>query len=238
MAAHLVLVHGSRLSSTQWAPQLPLLADRVTVGLVDLPGHGAREAEPFTLPRCVEVIAEAVGGAPSGAAVVLVGHSLGGYAAMSYAAELGPSLGGLVLADCSATPTGAGAALYRGVASLTDRLGPDRMARVNDRVLRRLYPAELIDPVIAGGYSFAPTSEAWREVMARCRPSMLSGLHCPVLLLNGQYDQFRIGTRAFLRAIPDVRVEIIRRAAHLSNVDQPRRFAEALLRFADSVDRP
>ena len=83
MTAHLVLVHGSRLSSTQWAPQLPLLEGQVTVGLVDLPGHGARAGEEFTLARCVEVIDEAVGAAPAGSKVVLVGHSLGGFATMS-----------------------------------------------------------------------------------------------------------------------------------------------------------
>ena len=236
MTTHLVLVHGSRLSSTQWAPQLALLEGHVTVGLLDLPGHGARAGEEFTLARCVEVIDEAVGDAPDGSTVVLVGHSLGGFAAMSYAAELGSGLDGLVLAGCSASPVGPGAAVYRAVAALTDRLGPERMARVNDRVLRRFYAADLIDPVIAGGYYFAPTTSAWREVMTHCRPSMLAGVRCPILLLNGQYDQFRLGTREFLHAYPGARVEIIPRASHISNLDQPRAFAEALLRFARSVD--
>ena len=236
MTAHLVLVHGSRLSSTQWAPQLPLLDGLVTVGLVDLPGHGARAGEEFTLARCVEVIDEAVGEAPAGSNIVLVGHSLGGFAAMSYAAERGSRLDGLVLAGCSASPVGPGAAIYRAVAALTDRLGPDRMTRVNDRVLRRFYAADLIDPVIAGGYYFAPTTSAWREVMTHCRPSMLAGVRCPILLLNGQYDQFRLGTKAFVQSCPGARVEVIPRASHISNLDQPRAFAEALLRFARSVD--
>lgn len=236
MAAHLVLVHGSRLSSTQWAPQLPLLEGHVTVGLVDLPGHGPRSGEEFTLARCVEVIDEAVADAPAGSKVALVGHSLGGFAAMSYAAELSRRLQGLVLAGCSASPVGPGAAAYRAVAALTDRLGPARMTRINDRVLRRFYAADLIEPVIAGGYYFAPTASAWREVMTHCRPSMLAGVRCPILVLNGQYDQFRLGTKEFLRACPRARVEIIPRASHISNLDQPRAFAEAVLRFARSVD--
>jgi pimeloyl-ACP methyl ester carboxylesterase len=118
---------------------------------------------------------------------------------------------------------------------MTDRLGPERMTRVNDRVLRRLYSAELIEPVIAGGYFFAATPAAWRAVMAECRPAMLRGLSCPVLLLNGQYDQFRLGVRAFLRDCPDARVEVVPRASHLANLDQPVAFADALLRFADEV---
>jgi pimeloyl-ACP methyl ester carboxylesterase len=234
--AHLVLVHGSRLSSTQWAPQVPLLRDHVALTLVDLPGHGARADEVFTMDRCTDVIGDAVESAAAhGDPVVLVGHSLGGFAAMAYAAARPDTLSGLVLAGSSATPTGAGAAVYRAVAALTDRLGPARMTRVNDRVLHRLYPAERIDPVIAGGYWFAPTPAAWREVMTRCRPSMLHGVRCPVLLLNGQFDQFRIGTRAYLGACPTARVETVRRAGHLSNLDQPEAFADALLRFAREV---
>ncbi|HET7397582.1 MAG TPA: alpha/beta fold hydrolase [Intrasporangium sp.] len=235
VSAQVVLVHGSRLSSAQWAPQLPLLTPHVGVILVDLPGHGARASETFTLARCVEAVAEAVHAAPPGAPVVLLGHSLGGYVAMAYAAEHGATLAGLVLAGCSATPTGPGAAAYRAVAALTDRLGPERMTRINNRVLRRFYPAERIEPVIAGGYFFAPTAAAWREVMTHCRPSMLTGVRCPVLLLNGQYDQFRFGAREFLRTCPSAREEIIPRATHLSNLDQPVAFAVAVLRFVDSV---
>jgi len=233
--AHLVLVHGSRLSSAQWAPQVPLLRDHVDLTLVDLPGHGRRAAEEFTLARCVEVIDDAVGAVPAGTPVVLVGHSLGGYTAMAYAAAHPDALGGLVLAGASATPTGPGAALYRGVAALTDRLGPERMTRINDRVLRRLYPAERIEPVIAGGYYFDQTPAAWREVMTHCRPSMLHAVRCPVLLLNGQFDQFRVGARAYLRACPGARAEIVGRASHFANLDQPEAFARAVLRFAQQV---
>jgi pimeloyl-ACP methyl ester carboxylesterase len=231
----LVLVHGSRLASSQWAPQLPLLEPAAGVRLVDLPGHGSRADEAFTIERCVEVIDEAVRQAADQGPVVLVGHSLGGYAATAYASRHGDALAGLVLAGASAAPTGPGAFVYRGVAALTERLGPDRMTRVNDRVLRRLYPPERIEPVIAGGYFFAPTAAAWREVMAHCRPEMLTGLGCPVLLLNGQYDQFRLGLRRFRRAVPRARVETIRGATHLANLDRPEAFADAVLRFARTV---
>ena len=187
------------------------------------------------MERCVEVIDGAVRRASAGGPVVLVGHSLGGYAAMAYAARHGDALAGLVLAGASATPAGPGAGIYRGVAALTDRLGPARMTRVNDRVLRRLYPAERIEPVIAGGYYFAPTASAWREVMTHCRPEMIADIACPVLLLNGQYDQFRLGVRRFRRAVPAARIETIRGATHLSNLDRPEAFADALLRFARDV---
>jgi pimeloyl-ACP methyl ester carboxylesterase len=227
--SRVVLVHGSRLASSQWLPQVPLLEPSVDVVLVDLPGHGTRAGERFTLARCVEVVQEAVVAAP--APTVVVGHSLGGYVAMAHAAEHSSSLAGLVLAGCTAVPVGPGAAVYRGVAALTDRLGPERMTRVNDRLLRRVYPAELIEPVIAGGYWFDPTPDAWREVMAHCRPSMLSEVWCPVLFLNGRFDQFRVGVRTFRRACPHAEVQVLPGAAHVANLDQPERFADAVLDF-------
>jgi pimeloyl-ACP methyl ester carboxylesterase len=230
-----VLVHGSRLSAAQWAPQLPYLSPRVEPVAVDLPGHGARAAEPFTLDRCAQVIQEAVAAPPSGTPVVVVGHSLGGYAAMAHAARHGTDLAGLVLAGASATPTGPGAAAYRLVAALTERLGPTRMERLTWRFLRRRYPPEVAGPVMAGGYFPDATADAWRAVMDGCRPAMLAGLACPVLLLNGQYDQFRLGERAFRRHCPQARVEVLPGATHFANLDRPREFAEAVLRFVDQL---
>jgi pimeloyl-ACP methyl ester carboxylesterase len=232
---HLVLVHGSRLASSQWSPQLRLFEGRATVGLVDLPGHGTRAGERFSLARAVEVVDEAVDEAPRASPVVLVGHSLGGYVAMAYAEAHGTRLDGLVLAGCSATPVGPGAAVYRAVAAVTERIGADRMTKVNNRLLRRFYPPELIEPVIGGGYYFAPTPDAWRAVMDGCRPEMLRGLECPVLVLNGQWDQFRLGVRDVLRVLPGARVQTLARASHLANLDQPEAFAEAVLAFAGSV---
>lgn len=205
------------------------------MSLVELPGHGPRVEEAFTLARCAAVIHEAVLSVPASDDPIVVGHSLGGYATMAYAARYPTEPAGLVLAGCSTTPTGPGAKLYRGVAALTDRLGPARMTRVNNRVLHRLYPPDRIDPVIAGGYYFEPTAAAWAEVMRHCRPAMLSDVRCPVLLLNGQFDQFRFGTRPFVAACPQAKVEIVKKAGHLSNLDRPIAFAEALVRFADSV---
>ena len=136
----LVLVHGSRLSATQWAPQITRLAavEGIEVVVPDLPGHGARAAEPFTLDRAVGAVAAAVEGEPVADHVILAGHSLGGYVVATYAATYPRRLDGLVLLGAAAVPRGAGAAAYRAVALLTERAGPDRMTRVNDRVLGRL----------------------------------------------------------------------------------------------------
>ncbi|MGZ5295277.1 MAG: alpha/beta fold hydrolase, partial [Actinomycetota bacterium] len=149
MSTRVVLVHGSRLSAAQWAPVLPHLASYVEAVAVDLPGHGRRAEERFTLARCGDVVQEAVASAPAGSPVVVVGHSLGGYVALAHAARHSAGLAGVVLAGCSADPVGPGAAVYRGVAALTERLGAERMERLTVRFLRRRYPPEVSEPLIA-----------------------------------------------------------------------------------------
>lgn len=236
----LVLVHGSRLSHTQWLPEVPLLEGPVDLVLPDLPGHGSRVGERFTLDRAVGAIAAGVEQGPRPTPpgrVVLVGHSLGGYAAMAYAATFPRRLDGLVLLGSAAVPTGPGAAAYRAVAALVERAGEARMTRVNDRVLRRLYAAELIDPVIAGGYYFTPTAGAWREVMRRCRPAMLREVPCPVLVAGGRFDQLAVNARRFARAAPRGRVALVGGAGHFVGFDQPQRLAALLLDFVRSVER-
>ncbi|MEP6632436.1 MAG: alpha/beta hydrolase [Lapillicoccus sp.] len=240
----LVLVHGSRLTHTQWAPQVTRIAalpeaerSRLRVVAPDLPAHGARAAQPFTLDRAVGAVAAAVEDGPADPPVVLVGHSLGGYVAMAYASMYPRRLAGLVLLSCAAVPRGPGAAAYRGVAVLTDRLGPARMTEVNDRVLGRLYPPELVAAVVAGGYWFGPTGAAWREVMARCRPSLLREVTAPVLVAGGVYDQLMVDAARYARAAPHGRVRWVPRAGHLVGFDQPEVVTRMLVEFAlDAAD--
>ncbi len=235
----LVLVHGSRLSRTQWAPQLDRIeggpdavCSRLEIVTPDLPGHGERADEPFTLERAVGAVAAAVESGPADRPVVLAGHSLGGYVALAYAGTFPRRLAGLVLLSCAAVPRGPGAAAYRGVATVTDRLGPARMTQVNDSVLGRLYPPDLVAGVVAGGYWFGPTGAAWREVMARCRPSLLREVSAPVLVAGGVYDQLMVDAPRYARAAPHGRVRWVPRAGHLVGFDQPDVVTDLLVGFA------
>lgn len=231
-APPIVFVHGTRFSAGQWSPQLAALHEEFPVAAVDLPGHGARSAEPWSLAAATEVIASAVDSLRCGPALV-VGHSLGGYASLEFARRRPERLRGLVLAGASASTRGPRATPYRWVAGLVPRLPADRLARWNDRLLRRLYPPEVVEATIRAGYAFHTLPAAWGEVLGRFDAGAMRRVAAPVLLLNGEKDAvFRSGERDFARAHPHARVELIPRAGHLANFDDPDAFTDAVRRFA------
>ncbi|GAP51512.1 alpha/beta fold hydrolase [Streptomyces azureus] len=234
-APPIVFVHGTRFSAGQWSPQLAALRDEFPVAAVDLPGHGSRSAEAWSLQAAVEVVSDAVESLGCGPALV-VGHSLGGYASLEFARVRPERLRGLVLAGASASTRGAWAAPYRWVAGLVPRLPADRLAEWNDWLLRRMYPAEVVEATIQSGYAFHTLPAAWGEVLGRFDAGAMRHVAAPVLILNGEKDSvFRSGEAEFARAHPRARVELIPRAGHLANFDDPVAFSEAVRRFAQHL---
>lgn len=231
-ATPIIFVHGTRFSAGQWSPQLAALREDFRVAAVDLPGHGARSAQPWSLNAATEIIASAVDSLDCGPALV-VGHSLGGYASLEFARRCPERLRGLVLAGASASTRGPWATTYRWVAGLVPRIPADRLARWNDRLLRRLYPPEVVRATILSGYAFHTLPAAWGEVLGRFDAGAMRHVAVPVLILNGEKDTvFRSGELAFARAHPHARVELIPRAGHLANFDDPDAFTDAVRRFA------
>lgn len=236
MTARLVLVHGTRVSSTQWdLPAYRELLAGLDVVMPDLPGHGSRVGERFTTAGAVQTIAQAVESGDPDAPVVLAGHSLGGYMAMAYAGAHPERLAGLALIGATAVPRGPGAAAYRAFASLLPRVGPERMARLSNRVLTRLTDSETAQAVLAGGDSYEATADAWAAVMADGRPEVLQRVTCPVLLVSGQFDQLGIHARRFAAQCRSARVVVVPRATHLLPLTHPQVVATLLRDFTAEV---
>ncbi|MGV9247179.1 alpha/beta fold hydrolase [Streptomyces sp. NPDC003710] len=234
-AVPIVFVHGTRFSAGQWSLQLAALRDEFPVVALDLPGHGERSAQPWSLSSATEIIASAVDSLGHGPALV-VGHSLGGYASLEFARRRPEQLRGLILAGASASTRGLWAAPYRWVARLVPRIPADRLARWNDRMLRRLYPPEVVEATIRSGYAFHTLPTAWGEVLGRFDAGAMHFVKAPVLILNGEKDVvFRAGESDFARAHPHARVELIPRARHLANFDDPDAFTDAVRRFAQQL---
>ncbi|WP_049791443.1 alpha/beta fold hydrolase [Cellulomonas fimi] len=200
----MVFVHGTRTSSAIWRHQLDALtrSGHPTIAL-DLPGHGARAHERFTLDGAIRAIDDAV--ATFAVPPLLVGLSLGGYASLAYAGRHEHKLAGVVLAGCSTEIKGKPLRAYRdasGALTRALRIGGGTWHVVTDML------------TAMAGYS--PLTDLRR-------------LRLPVWVVNGRRDILRLDERRYLTARPGTRLHVVRRAGHDVNSHAPVAFNRVLL---------
>lgn len=237
-APAIVLVHATRLTRAQWSAQVRHLAPRYRTIALDLPGHGVRAAEPFTLAAAARAVADAIDAeAPSGRAVV-VGLSLGGYVAIEAAAAYPERVAGLVLAGCSSDPVGRRALPFQVLAATLESAPLPVIRGLNDAFFTLRYPRRLAAPIRAGGYWPRGGAAAVRELIGRPYLRRLSGLWTPVLVVNGALDPvFGPGGAGWAAACRRGRHAIVPNATHLANLDRPRTFSALVAAFTDEVGR-
>ncbi|TNU73860.1 alpha/beta hydrolase [Miniimonas arenae] len=238
-----VLVHGVRTSASMWRHQVAALT---TAGYrpvaVDLPGHGTRAGDPFTLAAADEVLtgasAEASVAREGGLAVV--GLSLGGYVALHWAARTTHPPAALVLSSCTALTGGLAhggfVALSRGITALP-RDGARRVSEVAARLAVGVAGAR---DIAAGGVAVpaqVPTLLAVRELDPLADLAVVLDRGIAVTFVQGEWDHFRIDERAFRRvAARRARWVVVRRAHHLVSLHRPRAYTRALLDALGRVD--
>ena len=232
MAVQVVLVHGIRTSATMWRAQVAYLRRRGTrVTAVDLPGHGTRRDEAFTLDGAFATIDAAVQDAATRGPVLLVGHSMGGLLSIAYVgAERRPPVAGFVAASCTSLPRGIGLAAYRFFTRRFDSL-PDRGLGLTNRVLDRTLPPETRPDFGAGGYAFDVQDTALSSLAELDVVASLRRIDVPLWFVNGQWDQLRMNERMFLAVAPHAELVVVPRTTHLVTAMRPRVF-NALLEVA------
>jgi pimeloyl-ACP methyl ester carboxylesterase len=231
----IVFVHGTRLTGASWRAVTSRLSDTYRCVSVDLPGHGALAARPFTLDAAADVVEAAIL-AHGGPGAVVVGLSLGGYVAMAAAARSRDLVRGLVLAGSSAEPSGPAVAAFRLFAWALGAAPQRPFDALNTWFFRLRYPPEIADPIIEGGYwSKAGAVAVGTLPRVRFRDRLLA-FRGPILVINGDLDLvFRLGERSFLRGVPNVTRRILRWTTHLSPLDRPDAFARAVRRFEERL---
>ncbi|MFB9310043.1 pimeloyl-ACP methyl ester carboxylesterase [Agromyces hippuratus] len=242
--ARVVLVHGLRTSSSMWRRQLELLgAHDLDVVAIDLPGHGSRIGEPFSVEAALQTIDAALNPAAGADEAadhstprLLVGLSLGGYLGIEFAARNPDRLDGLVAASCSTRPRGAPLGGYRRLSALIGRM-PDRGRGLNDAMARLFLSPEAVDDVLAGGVALDVMAPALEAVGELDPVGSLAAIDLPVWLVNGRFDHFRFEERRMLRATRDGHLAIIPGATHLVSLIRPDDFAAIVLGAVAELDR-
>ncbi len=234
-APAIVFLHGTRLTRTAWAAQMAALSDDFRTIAIDLPGHGVLADEPFTLSGAAGRLAEVIDREGGGRAVV-VGLSLGGFVAMELAASSPERVRGLVIAGATVEPTGAGRlailALAWGLAIFDGR----GLTAVSHRYFRARFPPGIAEPIIAGGLFSRGGSLALRSIVGERFVPRLAAYPGRTLILEGSLDvPLRLMERTFLRTARHGQLVRIAGASHLSNLDRPAAFSEAVRRFARSL---
>jgi pimeloyl-ACP methyl ester carboxylesterase len=236
----LVLVHGAALDSRMWRPQLAALADEFTVVVWDEPGAGRSSDVPadFALADYANCLAVLIGALDLGPAHV-AGLSWGGTVAQELYRHHPELVATLLLVDTYAGWKG----------SL-----PVEEVRARVEGVRQMLAAadHLFDPTLPGLFAgdppaeFVPLMEAMAAdvrpenmrtallVMAEAdQRDLLPRIAVPTLLIWGELDERSplSVARQFEDAVPDARLVVIPGAGHVSNLEQPELFNDAVREF-------
>jgi pimeloyl-ACP methyl ester carboxylesterase len=231
-----VFVHGIGMTRAQWLPQVRDLSDSYRTIAMDLPGHGTLAPSKFSLASATEQLGAVIDAAAAGRALV-AGVSLGGFVAMEYAATHAENVAGLILTGCSANPRGVLSVIPPTLALFTRAMGQRWLTFVNQVNFRVRYGDELAKQQLEAGFFFKATQEALWQLRGRDFRRKLAGYPGPTLILNGERDvMYRIQELNFLVSAQDARLQLVRGAGHVANLEDPAAYNRAVRRFARSVD--
>lgn len=230
MTRSIVLVHAVRSSRTMWKGQRRRLREQgFEVIAPDLPGHGRRRGEPFTLEGALATIDEAVDACAE--PPLLVGLSLGGYLTLHWAGTHPGRLAGVVAADCTLVPGPASARLYGLWLTMKDWLPGDSDARVARSFARR-HTRKAAKRYYGGGRAHGVVRSVVRLIGGLDLLADVAAIDVPLTFVNGEHDPFRRHEQQFLDAARDGELVILHDAGHIANLSRPKRFAKILRRCA------
>jgi pimeloyl-ACP methyl ester carboxylesterase len=233
-APTVVFLHGGVINRQMWIPVMEYLGDDFDCVAIDLPGHGAHSATPFSMEASRRRVADTfdeIG--VEGAA--LVGLSLGGYVALDFTRVWPERVNGLVLSGATISYTGwdgVSTRLYGLIFPLVARKAEKAFAEKLARDLGNDRAREILDV----GLSMRGGGAALRVLPGTDYAAEIDSSHVPIVIANGERDtQNRSGEAHFLQNHPRARVTVIEDAGHACAIQQPAAFAGAVRSLMDEL---
>ncbi|MDP4198490.1 MAG: alpha/beta hydrolase [Bacteroidota bacterium] len=241
-----LLLHAFPLSSAMWdamIAEFQNLRDDTTIVTLDFPGFGeAPREEGWTMAGLANAIEALLSRKGEGnRRIVVAGLSMGGYAALEFYRQFPGSVRGLVLSNTRAAADTEAAKRAREI------FAKDALKRRSEAGIERLYPgfvSESTDPKIAieirqwmSDGSGEAIADALRAMASRQDSTDLLPLAIvPSLVIASSHDAVIPAEemRAMAMQLRDSTF-IEFDAAHLSAVERPKEWAEALASFLERV---
>lgn len=215
-----VLVHGLSGSTRWWSRNVPAIAERHRIYLVDLPGFGTMRSlrRLFVLAEAATWLSQWMEAAGLERAH-LVGHSMGGYVSVRLAASRPELVRRLVLVAPAGVPA---------ERSMLGHLVP--------LLLAAHYATPSFMPVLVRDALRMGPMTLWRaarDLLAADVRGDLRNIEAPTLLVWGENDALippAVGD-LLREEIPNSRLLLLERSGHVPMFDQPQDFNAALLAF-------
>lgn len=242
----ILFLHAFPLNQSMWDPQAAALADAFRILRFDLPGFGA--SPPGNSPLTIEGIADLGAALLDSRKVeraVICGCSMGGYAALAFAARHPARLSGLVLADTRAgadTPEGRQAR-----AEMAERVRREGLPAVREAMIPRLLAPRTCErrPEIVArveGMIGAATVDGIVAALGALasRPDRrgdLASIAAPTLVVCGREDSLTppAESEAMHARIPASKLALLDGAGHLPNLEAEAEFNGALAAFLNEI---
>ena len=248
----LLFAYGLGGNTTEWEPQIPSFSQRYRFIVWDPRGHGQSDSPPNADQYTQEIFAQDLKGLLDHLDIqraYVGGLSMGGGIATRFTILYPQRVAALLITDsfsASGMETPPGNRRMReeiirlaetegmlAVADYSMKNNPNisRTAGAGEEQKERILQMYLsLDPV---GYAHST-----RMILnAVFDPTLLEGIKTPTLVLAGQEDGALPACRYIHEKIAGSQLSVIPDAGHLSNLDQPNDFNQAVLEFLAKVDQ-
>src|SRR6266481_1702150 len=236
-----IFLHAFPLNRRMWEGELMALLGEGRYRLVALDWRGFGESEITNGISSMELFADDVAGLMDALGIhnaILCGLSMGGYAAFAFLRKYPQRVGGLILADTRpGADTPEAQANRENVAHIAETQGTGAIAdlqvpRLLSEYTRQHHPEvemrvrQMIEAATVQGIAAASRGMAQRADST----DLLAGITCPTLVIVGEQDTLTPPTLAqeYATQIPGAQLVLIQHAGHLSNLEQPETFLQAV----------